>query len=135
MAKPYPMSMLSFVFAAMLLLMSVPKLAAFLGERSDIWWTPETMALTAAQAKDRVQVLVRGEPLDRILESGALEMRTGGGPVPLGAQDVRFRINNWDRRRAARGPILVASGATAGAGIIFLVFGLAGVFDRRRASP
>jgi hypothetical protein len=121
-----------FVLAAMLLLMSVPRLAAFFGERSDIWWTPEPLALAPAEAKDRVQVIVRGEPLERVLDSGVLEMKTGAGVVPLGAQDVKLRINNWDRRRAARGPILVLSGMTAGAGILFLVFGLAGVFDRRR---
>jgi hypothetical protein len=127
-----PVLVVSFVLAAMFLVMSVPRLASFFGERSDIWWTPLPMALTPTEANDRVQIFVRGEPLERALESGSLLVKSGAEVVPVTAADVRLRLNNWDRRRAGRIPLLVLNGATAGAGIIFLVFGLAALFDRRR---
>ena len=134
MAMRRPMFVLSFVLAAMFLTMSIPRLASFFGERSDIWWTPLPLAVTPMEAKDRVEVYVRGEPLERALDSGSLLVKSGAGVAPLTAADVKFRLNNWDRRRAGRIPLLLMSAATAGAGVIFLLYGIAGLRDRKRVA-
>jgi len=126
------MVVFSFVFSAMLLLMSVPRLAAFLGQRSDIWWTPQALAVPLHEGEDRVQIYVGGTPLQELVASGAVLLKDGPSVRPLQASDVRLRFNNWDRIRAQRIPLLLMSAATAGVGILFLAFGCISLFDRSR---
>src|SRR5262245_32462524 len=132
MAMPRTMVVFSFVISAMLLLMSVPRLAVFLGQRSDIWWTPQALAVPLEAGEDRVQIYIGETRLRQLVESGAVLVQDGAGARPLPAGDIRLRFNTCDRGRAQRIPLLLMSAATAGVGIIFLAFGWISLFDRSR---
>lgn len=131
MAFARPMLVISIVTSCMLLLSSVPRLVGFLTQRSDIWWTPMTLAVPLAESGDRVEIYVRGTPLTQLLDAGQLAT-TGGNTQVLTRSDVRIRFNNWDRVRAQKTPNLLLSAVSAGAGAIFLVIGLMSLSDRRR---
>ncbi len=47
-----------------LLLIPLVALYSELSKRSDIWWTPATNQLPLAESRDRVEIYVRGRPLD-----------------------------------------------------------------------
>jgi hypothetical protein len=132
MAFARPMLVISVVTSCTLLLTSVPRLVGFLNQRSDIWWTPATMAVPLAESGDRVEIYVRGMPLAQLLDSGQLATTSANTQV-LTKSDVRIRFNNWDRVRAEKTRSLLLSAATAGAGAVFLLIGLMNLFDRRPA--
>jgi len=111
-------------YAAMtFVLLFIPAVALFseLSRRSDIWWTPQPLALSLSESADRVQVYVRGKPLASLLDAG--QLRLAGTPDSvLSISDVRFRLNNWDRVRAQRLPALLVYAAAIGAGaLLFLL--------------
>ena len=135
MAMPRMMVVYSFIFSGMLLLGSVPRLVGFMLERSDIWWTPKAMAVPLAESGDRVEIYVRGTMLQRLLDTGQVQLKTGAGSQALTSRDVGLRFNNWDRVRARRTPLLLGYAASAGVGAFFLASGLIGLFDRARRSP
>ena len=56
-----------------------------------------------------------------LLEQGHLAIIDSAGPHVLGAQDVAVRLNNWDRVRIQRLPVLLMYAAVLGAGLIALV--------------
>src|SRR5438552_5259270 len=91
---------------AMLLIPAVA-LYSELSKRSDIWWTPATNQLPLAESGDRVEIYVRGRPLGMLLEQGHLAITDSAGPHVLGAQDIAVRLNNWDRVRIQRLPLLL----------------------------
>ena len=132
MAIPRTMVVYSFIFAAMLLLGSVPRLVGFMLERSDIWWTPKAMAVPLAESGDRVEIYVQGTPLTRLLDAGQVLIKTGAGSQVLTSREVGLRFNNWDRVRSHRTPLLLGYAASAGVGAFFLAAGLIGLFDRAR---
>jgi len=132
MAFARPMLVVSIVTSCTLLLTSVPRLVGFLNQRSDIWWTPATMAVPLAESGGRVEIYGRGMPLAQLLDAGQLAT-TGANTQALTKSDVRIRFNNWDRVRAQKTRSLLLSAATAGAGAIFLLIGLMNLFDRRPA--
>lgn len=70
----------------------------------DVWWTPPTLLVPLADAQDRVQVYVRGEPVGAPLQS-----------------EIGLRFNNWDRVRAERLPMLLGSAAVSGAMVVLLI--------------
>jgi len=110
----------SLLTGAMLLIPAVA-LYSELSKRSDIWWTPPTNQLPLAESKDRIEISVRGRPLGMLLEQGHLAIIDSAGPHVLGAQDVAVRLNNWDRVRIQRLPVLLMYAAVLGAGLIALV--------------
>jgi hypothetical protein len=122
----------SFIFAGMLLALSVPRLVGFLSERDDIWWTPKAMAVPLGESRDRVEIYVGGTPLPRLLDTGQILVNTGAGSRALTSGEIGLRFNNWDRVRARRTPLLLGYAASAGAGALFLGFGLIGLYDRAR---
>ncbi len=132
MAFARPMLVISIVTSCTLLLTSVPRLVGYLTQRSDIWWTPATMAVPLAESGDRVEIYVRGTSLSQLLDAGQL-VTTGASTQVLTKSDVRLRFNNWDRVRAQKTRTLLLSAATAGAGAVFLLIGLMNLFDRRPA--
>ncbi|PYO49040.1 MAG: hypothetical protein DMD72_05980 [Gemmatimonadetes bacterium] len=111
-------------YAAMtFVLLFIPAVALFseLSRRSDIWWTPQPLALSLSESTDRVQVYVRGKPLGSLLDAGQLKL-AGTPDSVLSISDVRFRLNNWDRVRAQRLPALLVYAAAIGAGaLLFLL--------------
>ena len=104
-----------------LLLIPLVALYSELSKHSDIWWTPATNQLPLAESRDRVEIYVRGRPLGTLLEQGHLAITDSAGPHVLGAQDVAVRLNNWDRVRIQRLPLLLMYSAVVGAGVVVLL--------------
>src|SRR5713101_333819 len=107
-----PVQLVFLVIPVGLLLASALKLFAFFQQRSNIWWTPLPMATPLAVGSDRVEIYARGTDL-RILVDGG-QVRIGG--TVLTADDIRVRLNNWDRMRAEQIPMLLTYSFTVGAG-------------------
>ncbi len=104
------------VLTAALLFIPAVALYSELSKRSDIWWTPPSMALSLADSKDRVEVYARGQELGTLLDRKQLSISDGTGSRLLSAQDIGLRLNNWDRVRAERLPLLLFYAAACGFG-------------------
>ena len=104
-----------------LLLIPLVALYSELSKRSDIWWTPATNQLPLAESRDRVEIYVRGRPLGMLVDQGHLAITDSAGPHVLTSQDIAVRLNNWDRVRIQRLPVLLIYTAVLGAGILALV--------------
>ena len=104
-------------------LLLIPALALYreLSRRADIWWTPAAMALSVSAAQDRVEIYVRGTPLATLLDRKQLWITDQAGRSAIGAQDISLRLNNWDRIRGARVPLLLIYAAACGAGVVLLI--------------
>ena len=104
-------------------LLLIPALALYreLSGRPDIWWTPLPMALSISESQDRVQIFVRGKPLAALLEARQLSVTDENGSSPLGAGEIGLRLNNWDRVRADRLPVLLSYAASCGGGVVLLL--------------
>ena len=104
-------------------LLLIPALALYreLSRRPDIWWTPAAMALSLPAAQDRVEIYVRGRPLGTLLEQGRISVTDSAGSHVLNAQEIAVRLNNWDRMRIERLPLLLFYAAACGAGVIVLL--------------
>ena len=115
--------MLYSIFSLVFLLAAAMPLVRELSQRSDIWWTPQTMLVPLAQSKDRVEVYARGKPLDALLEAGQLQTSQAGGSSTLATSDIGMRFNNWDHVRVQRLPMLLLDAAACGAIVcLFLLF-------------
>ncbi|SRR5213593_854890 len=104
-------------------LLLIPAMALYgeLARRSDIWWTPPTLAPSLTESQDRVRIYARGRPLGALLDAKELWIKDEAGSSPLGADEIRLRLNNWDRVRAARLPMLLAYAASCGGGVVLLL--------------
>ncbi len=104
-------------------LLLIPAMALYqdLSRPSDIWWTPQTMALSLTETQDRVQIYARGKPLGALLDANQLWIKDKLGSTPLGAREIGLRLNNWDRVRAARLPTLLVYAAACGGGVVLLL--------------
>src|SRR6266571_1220075 len=94
--------------------------------RDDIWWTPATSPLSLEQSRDRVEVYVRGVPLQSALQSGRLQLAGDSGLAPITANDIRIRLNNYDRVKVERLPLMLSSAAGAGFTGLILLLGATG---------
>ena len=109
------------VFVMMLVvLLLIPALALtrVLARRSDIWWTPTTMAVPLSDASKRVEVLIRGRSLRPLVDGGQISLTTDSTAPVVSAGDITFRFNNWDRVRAQQIPEML---------VYALMIGVAGV--------
>jgi hypothetical protein len=105
-------------FAVMILgLFLIPAIALYreLSKRSDIWWTPPSLMVPVAEAADRVRVYIDGKPLTALVGAGQLRIADGPSSNVVATSDIGFRINNYDRVRAERIPLLLAYAAMCGA--------------------
>ncbi len=109
------------LLTAGLLFIPVVALYSELSKRSDIWWTPPALAGSLTESQDRVQVYVRGKPLDALLNEGKLRITEETGSHTLGASEISLRLNNWDRVRVTRLPILLFYAAACGAGALLVL--------------
>jgi hypothetical protein len=91
-----------------------------LSRRSDIWWTPRTMLVPLTESPDRVEIYARGRPLATLLEAGQIRLAEDARTTVLTPREVGLRFNNWDRVRAERLPMLMAS--AAGCAVTALMF-------------
>src|SRR5256885_3121966 len=101
---PMPLRLRLFFSALIVALLLIPATALYreLSSRSDRWWTPPPMAPSLSESQDRVEIYVRGKLLGALLEARQLSVADGAGPSVLGADDIRLRVNNWDRVRVDR---------------------------------
>jgi hypothetical protein len=118
----------------------IPAVALYseLSKRSDIWWTPQSLAVPLTESSDRVRVLVRAKPIGSLLDAGALHVVDEGTTSALTASDIKFRFNNWDRVRAQRLPLLLFYAAFIGAGVLLfflLVTGRLAYQEERESRP
>ena len=89
---------------------------------SDIWWTPHTMLVPLSESKDRVEIYVRGRPLDGLIQAGQVRIVEGDSSSVLRTSDIGLRFNNWDRVRGDRVPRLLLYAASCGvAALMFLL--------------
>jgi hypothetical protein len=113
------------LFSAMmvtLFLVAAVPLYTELSRRSDIWWTPRSMLVPLAESADRVEIYARGRLLAALLETGQIRIAEDGRTSVLTPREVGLRFNNWDRVRAERLPVLLASAAgCAVAALMFLL--------------
>jgi hypothetical protein len=117
---PRNRALFSILIVTLFLVSALPLFRA-LTQRDDIWWTPQAMALPLSEAQDRVQIFVRNQPLSALLESGHLQMTASEGLQTIAPGDVRLRLNNWDRMRAERMPLLLTQAAACGAMAILFI--------------
>ena len=97
-------------FVVMLLaLLLVPALALIreLSRPSDIWWTPTPLAVSLSESAKRVEVIVRGRSLRPLVDDGQIRLAADSAAPVVGAGDITFRFNNWDRVRAQKIPVLL----------------------------
>ena len=93
-----------------------------LSRPKDIWWTPRAMLVPLAESADRVEIYARGRPLTGLLQAGQIRITEDARTSELTPGEVSLRFNNWDRLRAERLPVLVASAAgCAIAAVMFLL--------------
>ena len=105
----------------MLLLIPAVTLYREWSRPSDIWWTPLPLALSLADSRDRVEIYVNGQQLGTLLDQHRLTLTDGPGARALGVEEIRVRLNNWDRIRAAQRPLLLVDAAACGAGLVLLL--------------
>jgi hypothetical protein len=114
-----------------LLLIAFTSLYRELSRPSDIWWTPLAMALSPTTSADRVEIYVRGRPLDAWLSARQLWIGEQSAASPLTAGEIVLRFNNWDRVRARGIPLLLGYAAMCGAGITLLLLIVTGRLAHR----
>jgi hypothetical protein len=120
---------------ASLLFIPVVALYSELSRRPDIWWTPAPMALSLSESQDRVEIYVRGKPVAAVLEARQLSVTDEGRSIALSPQDVRLRLNNWDRVRVGRLPLLLLYAAAIGAGVLLVLLNATGRLAYRGETP
>lgn len=121
------------IFGGVLFLGSALQVLRYFGQPADIWWTPKEMALPLAEASDRVEVYVRDVALPEQLEAGRVQLLTEAGPSRIAKSDVRVRLNNRDRIRAERIPLLIGAGIGLGVSATLMIFGVLGWGPTKRA--
>ncbi|MFO1265504.1 MAG: hypothetical protein U1F67_01050 [Rubrivivax sp.] len=102
------------IFGGIFFLMSALQLGRFFTERSDIWWTPQALAVPLAGSADRVRVYVDDVALEDLVRAGRIRVLAASEATPIAAPDIRLRFNNRDQVRAARIPALIGAAFAAG---------------------
>ena len=87
-------------------------------------WTPAVYAPGLESTGDRLEVLVAGMPLAKVIGEQRLTMTTSSGPAPVQMADVRVRLNNEPSLRAAFVKPMLACAALFGGGFVLFVIGL-----------
>ena len=121
------------VFGGSFFLVSCIQLVRFYAQRDDIRWTPIASPLSLEQSRDRVELYVRGVSLQNALQSGRLQLGDSG-PTAITASDIGIRLNNNDRVKVERLPLVVMSAAGAGFTGLVLLLGLLGMVPSRPMS-
>ncbi len=122
------------VFGGSFFLVSCMQLIRFYYQRDDIWWTPVASPLSLEQSRERVEFYVRGVPLQNAIQSGRLQLVGESGPTAITASDIGIRLNNNDRVKVERLPLIVMSAAGAGFTGLVLLLGLLGLAPSRPIS-
>lgn len=87
-------------------------------------WTAGAFSPPLSQASDRLEVILAGEPILKLVEAQALVLKTKGAETPVAADALAVRINNYDRDRFAKVPLMLGLAAVAGCAFAFFLVGL-----------
>jgi len=90
----------------------------------DAYWTATAFSPTLAASADRVEVYVDDEPLLKAVGEERLVLKQKGAEAPVVADKVVARVNNYERVRLARLPMMLGLAAGAGAGFVLFLIGL-----------
>ncbi len=123
------------LLTAALLFIPVVALYSELAKRSDIWWTPPPSALSLTESADRVQVFAEGRLLATLVEQKQVSITDGATSHVLTLQEIRLRLNNWDRVRIQRLPLLLTYAAAIGAGLVVILVTATGRLAYRGERP
>ncbi len=123
------------LLTAALLFIPVVALYSELAKRSDIWWTPPPSALSLTESADRVQVFAEGRLLATLVEQKQVSITDGATSHVLTPQEIRLRLNNWDRVRIQRLPLLLTYAAAIGAGLVVILVTATGRLAYRGERP
>jgi hypothetical protein len=107
-------------------LLSLFQLAQTMSVRGDAWQT-----LAPEEIADRAQVLVRGQPLEKAVAAGEIQVLADGASTAIKPADVLVRFNSSDTERARHAPVAVAFGISLGASLTLLLLGAAGLVAPR----
>jgi hypothetical protein len=110
------------------LLIPASQIFRYFTQRSDIWWTPKALSVPLVESADRVEIYVRGQLLQELLDGQRLQVLTDRGPFPLGVSDVGLRFNNVDRVRARQIPLLLGAAVATGVVGAFVVLSALGLW-------
>jgi hypothetical protein len=100
------------------------KLYTLWDQPRDAYWNPAHLALPLDAAKDRFEILVQGKPLARAVDEKRVSIAVDGSILPLASSEVTVRVNDYDRQRTARIPVMLWLAATAGGAFVLFVIGL-----------
>lgn len=104
----------------------------FWGE-TDIWWTHREMRLPIEETKNRFELFIAKEPLQKRLSEGTLFIAADKGvPYRITAEDVSVRLNNWETMKTSILKSAALSGFFSGICATLLAIGLIQVFAARK---
>ncbi len=87
-------------------------------------WTKGAFSPPLSQAADRVEVILEGEPILKLVEGEALVLKRKGAETPVAADKLAVRLNNYERDRLAQVPLMLGLAAVAGAAFALFLVGL-----------
>jgi hypothetical protein len=106
------------------------------GTERDIWWTAVTMPLSVEETEDDFRLSIAGKPLREHLAEGSLfALDSEGEEYRVVSEDVKVRVNNWNKVKSSILESAVATGVALGAVITVLVIGLVEVYRKRKRPP
>lgn len=102
---------------------------------AEIWWTPKAMALPLRDTRNEFELFFKDELLQEHLKRGALSATDQNGqPMPVVADDIAVRLNNWHKTRASFLHTAVYLALFLGAALMSLVFGIAQMLAGKKAN-
>jgi len=93
----------------------------------DIWWTHNSMKIAIEESTNSIQVFIGGKPLQNHFPDKSLQLIDAEGKRhPVVSQDVRVRVNNWNKVKSRYLTFAVFTGVGLGMSLAFLICGLIG---------
>lgn len=107
---------------------------AFYGDNT-IWWTNKTMMLPIEKTTDNFELYISGNLLQKHLsEKDLFAADPNGKQYLITTQDIKVRLNNWDKTKASILTNAVISAFVFGIAITLLVIGLFRFFQSDKKS-
>ena len=102
----------------------------------NIWWTPMQLALPLDETRNEFAIFISGEPMQKHIDQGTLSaIDQSGQPYRVAADDIKVRINNWNKTKASLLHWSVYIAMALGSCITFFGIGLIQwIVHRRRTS-
>ena len=116
------------VLGVVFLLIPASHVFRFFSQRSDIWWTPQPLAVPLAESADRVEIYVHGQLMGELVKEHRLQILASQGAVTLDVADVTIRFNNRDRVRAEQIPGLLGAVVVIAVAAVFVVLSALGMW-------